>query len=106
MHTTPQAILVSVVLALRSLGTFAVNHSVFDIAPMTVTGVVGYLMVLARIPLAPCTIGRLLGRLPRDNFRRAMLIRRGDPELFFQSTLSWVLSVSLSCRSSSRSAAR
>ncbi len=56
-------------------------------------GVVGFFMMLMNIPAAPFLIAFILGPMFEDNLRRALAISRGNPNIFFQSTISWIFFV-------------
>lgn len=50
----PTAILMSIVLTLCAIGSFAANNSTFDIGVMAAFGLLGYLMLKAGFPQPPC----------------------------------------------------
>ena len=54
-------------------------------------GVMGYLMKRWRFEPAPLLLGFVLGPLLEDNFRRAMLVYRGDFTIFATRPISGVL---------------
>ena len=85
----PKSILMPSVLVLCVFGCFAVNNSIFDVGVMFLMGWVGYGMRLAKIPAAPFLIAFILGPLFEDNFRQAMLMSGGSPEILFRSPITW-----------------
>jgi TctA family transporter len=50
---------------------------------MSVFGVFGYVCVKLECEPAPLILGFILGPLMEEHMRRAMLLSRGDPTLFF-----------------------
>jgi TctA family transporter len=50
---------------------------------MSVFGVFGYICVKLECEPAPMILGFILGPLMEENLRRAMLLSRGDPTVFF-----------------------
>ena len=86
----PSHILVPLILMFCIYGSFAVNNSFFDVGIMIAMGLVGYTLVRFDFPLPPLLIGMVLGRLLEDNFRRSMLLGRGDPAYLFESWLSFL----------------
>ena len=56
---------------------------------MFAMGWVGYLMMRFDVPAAPFLIAFILGPLLEDNFRQAMLMSGGSPEIFFSSPITW-----------------
>jgi TctA family transporter len=58
-----------------------------------VFGVVGYIWVKLECEPAPLILGFILGPLMEENLRRAMLLSRGDPLVFFQRPISLTMLV-------------
>lgn len=74
----PQWSIMSGVLMISLVGTYAVSRQILDLGVLIVFGVVGYLLRKARFPLAPIVVGFVLGPIFETNFRRASLISQGD----------------------------
>ncbi len=94
--TLPRWFLIPSVAALAFVAVFAVNGSSFDLALMTLFGVVGYLMRKLDFPLAPVVLGLVLGPLMEKNLRRAMALSGGDASVLFDSPIAitlWVLAL-------------
>ena len=51
-------------------------------------GLLGYLFVKLACEPAPLLLGFILGPLMEENLRRAMLLSRGDPIVFFTKPIS------------------
>lgn len=85
----PSHILVPLILMFCVYGSFAVNNSFFDVGIMVAAGLFSFVLVRYGFPLPPLLIGLVLGRLLEDNFRRGVLMGRGDPAFFVESWLSW-----------------
>jgi TctA family transporter len=58
-----------------------------------VIGVLGYVLVKLECEPAPLLLGYVLGPLLEENLRRALLIARGDPTVFFTRPLSAVFMI-------------
>ena len=86
----PRSLLFPAVLVSCVYGVFAVNNAVFDVAVMFVMGAVGYLMLLFKIPPAPFVIAFILGPLLENNFRQALLMSQGSPEIFVRGPITWL----------------
>ncbi len=56
-------------------------------------GIAGYALHLLRFPIAPVLLGLVLGPMLEENFRRAMILQRGDPLGFLRQPLSATLLV-------------
>lgn len=84
----PARYLYPVVLIFCVLGSYAINNSFFDVYLMLIFGVVGFIMVKTGTPTAPFLIGFILGPLFEDNFRRTLLISKGDMSIFVRGPIS------------------
>ncbi len=84
----PRSILTPVMLMLMCAGVYTVHRNPFDVMTVLFFGVVGYFMNRFRYPAAPLLLGFILGPLIEENFRRAMLISRGDPGVFLERPVS------------------
>ncbi|MET4102596.1 putative tricarboxylic transport membrane protein [Roseovarius sp. MBR-78] len=85
----PKRILMPMVLVLCIYGVFAVNNNIFDVGVMFVMGWVGFAMMRYQIPAAPFLIAFILGPLLEDNFRQAMLMSGGSPEILLRGPITW-----------------
>lgn len=70
--------IMSSVLMISIVGTYAVSRQVTDIWMLLFFGIVGFLLRKADFPLAPIVIGFVLGPIFEKNFRRTGLISQGD----------------------------
>jgi putative tricarboxylic transport membrane protein len=86
----PLSLLTPTVLLLCVFGIYSISSDPFDVTVLIVMGVVGFFMMLMNIPAAPFLIAFILGPMFEDNLRRALAISRGNPGIFFQSTISWI----------------
>lgn len=85
----PRGILFPLVLILCVYGGYAVNNSVFDVAVMFAMGWLGFIFLRYDIPAAPFLIAFILGPLFEDNFRQAMLMSGGSPDILFRGPITW-----------------
>src|SRR6056297_544485 len=85
----PKRILMPMVLVLCIYGVFAVNNNIFDVGVMFVMGWIGFVMGRLRIPPAPFLIAFILGPLLEDNFRQAMLMSGGSPDILLRGPITW-----------------
>lgn len=84
----PYKWLAPAILVFCCFGIFTATGDVFYIYVMLVVGVIGYLLRAAEYPLAPLLLGFVLGPLMEENFRRALLVARGDWTVFFTRPIS------------------
>jgi putative tricarboxylic transport membrane protein len=89
----PNAILVPSVAGLTVVGVYLVNNSIFDLYLMLGFGLLGYVMQKLAIPLAPATLGLILGGMADYNLRTSLLLAGGSPMILFNRGLSQVLIV-------------
>jgi putative tricarboxylic transport membrane protein len=84
-------ILYPAILLFCCIGVFSLNNSNFDILMTVAFGVFGYICVKLECEPAPLILGFILGPMMEENLRRAMLLSRGDPVVFFTRPISAVL---------------
>lgn len=89
----PQKILMPLVLLLSMIGGYAIMGTTVAVWIILVLGLLGYLMVKARIPLAPAILGIVLGKVIEDNFMVSMIKAQGDLTQFFARDAAAVLGV-------------
>jgi len=70
------------------IGVFAAKNTLFDVVTTLFFGVFGYLLVLLRFEPAPILLGFVLGPRFEENFRRALVISRGDLTTFLSHPIS------------------
>jgi TctA family transporter len=70
------------------IGVFSLSNNPFDCVLMAAFGLLGYICVKLECEPAPMILGFILGPLMEENLRRAMLLSRGDPLVFFQKPIS------------------
>ncbi|MBM3344543.1 MAG: tripartite tricarboxylate transporter permease [Betaproteobacteria bacterium] len=71
------------ILMFCAIGNYSLNNSSMDLYLCAILGVLGYVLMKLECPPAPLILGFVLGPLMEENLRRAMLISRGDPTVFF-----------------------
>lgn len=76
------------------IGVYSTNSNVFDIWTLLVFGVIGYVMFLLRLDQVPLLLGFILGKPLEENFRRALILSRGEFGIFMKSPVS-VIALSL-----------
>ncbi len=89
----PKVYLIPSILLLCSIGTFALQASVFDLQIMLLFGLIGILFRSADYPLAPIVIGMILGPILEANLRRALLISRDGYWIFLDRPVAAALVV-------------
>jgi TctA family transporter len=71
-----------------AIGVYSTNNSLFEVGEVLVFGIVGAILMAYDYPVATILLGYVLGPLVEENFRRALLLSRGDLLVFFQGGIS------------------
>ncbi|MNG70564.1 Tripartite tricarboxylate transporter TctA family protein [compost metagenome] len=87
----PYRLLYPAILLFCCIGVYSLNNSLFDVVLSMAFGLLGYLFIKLRCEPAPLLLGYILGPMLEENLRRAMLLSRGDPSVFFTRPLSLTL---------------
>jgi putative tricarboxylic transport membrane protein len=70
------------------IGVYAANNDMFQVGETMVIGVVGYILLRLDFHPAPILLGFVLGPRFEENFRRSLLISRGDLMTFIDRPIS------------------
>lgn len=89
--SVPYRLLYPAVLLFCCFGVYSATGQIFDIWLTLGFGLLGYLMKILDMPAAPLLLGLVLGPMMEDNFRRALLISRGDLAIFIDRPISAVI---------------
>ncbi len=84
----PYRILFPAILVFCTIGVYSLNYNVFDIWVTAAFGLVGYIWAKLKCEGAPLLLGLVLGPMMEENFRRALLLARGDYTTFVTRPLS------------------
>jgi TctA family transporter len=79
------------ILVFCGIGAYSINNNPFDVYVTAVFGLLGYVFYKLKCEPAPLILGFILGPMMEENLRRAMLLSRGDPTVFFTRPLSLAL---------------
>jgi putative tricarboxylic transport membrane protein len=81
----PPHLLAVAILLTCVIGSYALRNSVFDVYTMAVIGLIGYLLIRARIPITPIILGLVLGPTLEREFRTAIILSEGRLDIFYTS---------------------
>ncbi|MGO1765702.1 hypothetical protein CAP48_00755 [Advenella sp. S44] len=87
----PYRMLFPAIVLFCSVGVYSLNYNVFDIYVMAIFGIIGYFWSKLKCEGAPLLLGLVLGPMMEENFRRALLLSRGDFTTFVTRPLSMSL---------------
>ena len=96
MLNIPGWALVPGIIAVSTVGVYAIHSTTFDLVLMTVLGFLGYLLRKCDVPMAPLILGFVLGDMMEQNLRRALSISNGELGVLVGSPISitlWVAAV-------------
>jgi putative tricarboxylic transport membrane protein len=83
----PGGILMPLILAISTIGIYAINGNPVELYFGLMFGVAGYLFRKIDIPLAPMILSLVLGGIMEQSFRQAMTISGGNPKIFVGSAI-------------------
>ncbi|MBI4490166.1 MAG: tripartite tricarboxylate transporter permease [Deltaproteobacteria bacterium] len=86
--TVPYRWLYPAILLFSCVGIYSLSNSSLDVILSALFGLLGYLFVKVGCEPAPFLLGFILGPLMEQNLRRALLLSRGDPSIFFTRPMS------------------
>ena len=84
----PYRMLFPAIMAFSCIGIYSVNNSAYELYLTALFGIIGLAWAKLDMPPAPMLLGFVLGPLMEENLRRALLISRGDPTVFFTRPIS------------------
>jgi len=87
----PYRILYPAILLFCSIGVYTINNTSFDVMQTAAFGFLGIVFVKLECEPAPLLLGFVLGPMMEENLRRALLLSRGDPTVFFTRPISLVM---------------
>jgi TctA family transporter len=87
----PYVVLFPSILFFCCVGTFSINNNLDDIYITALFGLIGYFFVRLDLEAAPLLLGFILGPMLEENFRRALLLSRGQFSAFVTRPISGTL---------------
>ncbi|MBE0402574.1 Tricarboxylate transport membrane protein TctA [Halomonas citrativorans] len=84
----PYPILYPAIILFIVIGVYSINYANMDIMLVAMFGVIGCVLLILGFEPAPLLLGYILGPMMEENFRRAMLISRGDLMVFLERPVS------------------
>jgi len=91
--SVPYRVLFPCILVFCLIGIYTVNNSTTDVLLTLVFAAFGYLLYKFGCEPAPLVLGFVLGPLMEENFRRSLVLSRGDPLIFVSRPISLTLLV-------------
>lgn len=85
VSTVPMGCIGPIVVALSTIGTYAIRNNMFDVFVMLAFGLLGYLLRRTGFATAPLVLGMVLGEIVESNWRRALIMSRGNMVKYFMT---------------------
>jgi TctA family transporter len=73
------------------IGVYSISNMWMDVILAALFGFIGYVFMKLETEPAPLLLGYVLGPMMEENLRRALLLSRGDPAVFFTRPISLTL---------------
>jgi putative tricarboxylic transport membrane protein len=87
----PTGLLLPLIIAISTIGVYAINGNVVELFMTLFFGVLGYAFRKVEIPAAPLVLAMVLGGTMEQSFRQAMTLSEGNPGIFISSGISITL---------------
>ncbi|HEY4191529.1 MAG TPA: tripartite tricarboxylate transporter permease [Mesorhizobium sp.] len=87
----PKPYLQGAIFALLISGIYSIDDSAFDVGLILLIGLVSYVLRVLKFPTLPMVLGVVLGFMIESNYRRSLLISRGDHMIFLRDPACAVL---------------
>jgi len=71
-----------------AVGVYSTNNSLFEVGEVLVFGLIGAVLLALEFPVSTILLGYVLGPMVEENFRRSLLLSRGDALVFFERPIS------------------
>ena len=88
--SVPYRLIYPAVLFFICIGVYSANNNLFDVGIVLVIGFFGFVASRLGFEPAPLLLGFVLGPMMEENFRRALLLSRGDLTVFMTRPISAV----------------
>ena len=92
VSTLSPSILSPIIIGLSCIGCYAIRNSMLDVTIMLIFGLIGYFLRITGFATAPMVLGMVLSPIAESNWRRALILSRGNiVSYFFTRPISIVL---------------
>ena len=91
----PYAYLAPGILLLSIVGAYATDLRLFTVGVTVLFGVIGYLMIKARLPRAPLILGIVLAPILESSLRQSLILSRGSLSIFITRPIALVLLIAV-----------
>lgn len=92
----PYPLLFPGIIVFTCIGVYSTHNNVFDVWMLLFFGIVGFCMMALKLEQVPLLLGFVLGKPLEEYFRRAMVLSRGEFNVFLLSPVS-AIALTLAC---------
>lgn len=89
----PKSILATMIVILATVGSFAINKSMFDVFQMYIAGIVGYIMIKNDYPVSPVALALLLGGMLESSISQTAVMYPGKIYMMFTRPYTIIFAV-------------
>ena len=86
----PHSLVMGMIVALSIAGAYVIRYSMIDVVTAAVAGIIGLLLRICGVPLAPIVIGFILGAPLEKALRQSLIVTHMDPLAFFERPIAVV----------------
>lgn len=86
----PKALLVPSIIVLSTVGSYAMNNSMFDVGITVTFGIIGYILNKLKFPSSPIVLAIILGPMIEENFRKSILMYEGSIKFLYTRPITIV----------------
>lgn len=91
----PYAYIAPGILLLSLVGAYATNLRLFTVGLTILFGIIGYLMIKAKLPRAPLILGIVLAPILESSLRQSLMLSHGSLDIFVTRPIALVLLITV-----------
>jgi len=89
--TLPKSWISTAIIGFSLVGSFALQNNPFDVLVCFVSGLLGFILILAEVPTSPLVLALILGKMVESNLSRSLLLSKGSYMIFMTRPISAIL---------------
>jgi TctA family transporter len=89
--TIPKKYIDFIVILGCSISIYFLNHSIVELIFMVILSLFGYILYLHKLDSFPIVIGFLVGPMVEEQFRRSMMLSKGELTIFLSSEINIII---------------
>ncbi|HET7580286.1 MAG TPA: tripartite tricarboxylate transporter permease [Bacillales bacterium] len=89
--TIPKPVLITIILSLCTVGSYAINNSYFDVLVMLAVALVAFVIMKFEFPAPPIILALILGPMAESQLRRSLVLSNGSLKIFLDHPIALAL---------------